>query len=151
MSIDSWRRRSCILSKFLYHHVRNLGIKKRTLSRIFRDGSRNCRRVEKMYWLTAGCTIFNFEYYYYMKARWVNRAGFFFVCFWRDSPQWARASSFTRFLDHTQRRTTVRRTPLDEWSARRREGRVCSKHVRYENFTYLVINCKVCSLECRTT
>jgi len=23
------------------------------------------------------------------------------VCFWRDSPQWARASSFTRFLDHT--------------------------------------------------
>ena len=29
------------------------------------------------------------------------------------------ASSFTRFLDHTQRRTTVSRTPLDEWSARR--------------------------------
>ena len=28
-------------------------------------------------------------------------------------------SSFTRFLDHTQRRTTVGRTPLDEWSARR--------------------------------
>jgi len=35
-------------------------------------------------------------------------------------PQWARASSFTRFLDHTQRRTTFGRTPLDEWSARRR-------------------------------
>ena len=33
--------------------------------------------------------------------------GWFFVCFWRDSPQWARASSFTRFLDHTQRRNTV--------------------------------------------
>jgi hypothetical protein len=31
------------------------------------------------------------------------------------------ASSFTRFLDHTQRRTTVGRTPLDEWSARRRD------------------------------
>ena len=44
-----------------------------------------------------------------------------FVCFWRDSPQWARASSFTRFLDHTQRRTTVGRTPLDEWSVRRRD------------------------------
>jgi hypothetical protein len=42
-----------------------------------------------------------------------------FVCFWRDSPQWARASSFTRFLDHTQRRTRVGRTSLDEWSARR--------------------------------
>ena len=31
------------------------------------------------------------------------------------------ASTFTRFLDHTQRRTTVGRTPLDEWSARRRD------------------------------
>jgi len=31
----------------------------------------------------------------------------------RDSPQWARASSFKRFLDHI-RRTTVDRTPLDE-------------------------------------
>jgi hypothetical protein len=30
-------------------------------------------------------------------------------------------SSFFRFLDHTQRRTTVGRTPLDEWSARRRD------------------------------
>ena len=25
-----------------------------------------------------------------------------FVWFWRDSPQWVRASSFTRFLEHTQ-------------------------------------------------
>ena len=25
------------------------------------------------------------------------------------------------FLDHTQRRSTVGRTPLDEWSARRRD------------------------------
>jgi hypothetical protein len=44
-----------------------------------------------------------------------------FVCLWLDSPQWARASSFTRFLDDTQRRTTVGRTPLGEWSARRRD------------------------------
>jgi len=36
------------------------------------------------------------------------------------APQWAMASSFTRFLDHTQRRITVGRTFLDEWSARRR-------------------------------
>jgi hypothetical protein len=46
-----------------------------------------------------------------------------FVCFWRvgppPSPQWGRASSFTRFLDHIQRRTTVGRTPLNEWPARR--------------------------------
>ena len=43
------------------------------------------------------------------------------VCFWCDSPHWARASSFTRFLDHTQRRTTDGMTPLEEWSARRRD------------------------------
>ena len=44
----------------------------------------------------------------------------FFVRFWRGSPQWARISSFTRFLDHT-RCTIVGRTPLDEWSALRRD------------------------------
>jgi len=33
----------------------------------------------------------------------------YFICFWRDSPQRAMASSFTRFLDHT-----VGRTPLYE-------------------------------------
>jgi hypothetical protein len=43
---------------------------------------------------------------------------FFFL---RKNPPWARASSFTRFLDHTQRRTTLGRIPLDEWSARRRD------------------------------
>jgi hypothetical protein len=37
----------------------------------------------------------------------------------RNSPQWARVSPFTMFLDHTQRHATVGRTPLDEWSARR--------------------------------
>ena len=37
--------------------------------------------------------------------------------FGATAPQWARASSFTRFLDHAQRRTTVGGTPLGEWSA----------------------------------
>ena len=38
-----------------------------------------------------------------------------FVCFlWRCGPTRAMASSFLRFLDHTQRRITVGRTPLDE-------------------------------------
>ena len=46
---------------------------------------------------------------------------FYVLCFWRYSPQWARISTFTRFLDHTQRCTTVGRTPLDEWSARCRD------------------------------
>ena len=46
-----------------------------------------------------------------------------FVCLIlaRQPPQWARASSFSRFLDHTQRRTTVGTTPLDDRSARRRD------------------------------
>ena len=44
------------------------------------------------------------------------------VCFlWRCGPMRTMASSFLRFLDHTQRRITVGRTPLDEWSARRRD------------------------------
>ena len=34
--------------------------------------------------------------------------------FGASAPQWAMASSFTRFLDHTQRRATVGRTPLEE-------------------------------------
>ena len=41
---------------------------------------------------------------------------------WHCSPTRAMTSSFLmRFLDHTQRRTTFGRTPLDEWSARRRD------------------------------
>jgi hypothetical protein len=45
----------------------------------------------------------------------------FIYFLWLCSPAQAMASSSTRFLDHTQRRTTVGRTPLDEWSARRRD------------------------------
>ena len=41
--------------------------------------------------------------------------------FWRNSPQWARASSSSRLHDHTQIHTTVCKTPLDEWSARLRD------------------------------
>ena len=40
---------------------------------------------------------------------------FCLFCFlWRCGPMQAMASSFLRFLDHTQRRITVGRTPLDE-------------------------------------
>jgi len=44
-----------------------------------------------------------------------------FFFWWCCNPMRAMASSFLRFLDHTQRRTTFGRTPLDEWSARRRD------------------------------
>jgi hypothetical protein len=33
---------------------------------------------------------------------------------WLCSPVWDMASSFTRFRDHTQRRATVGRTPLEK-------------------------------------
>jgi len=61
-----------------------------------------------------------------MSCRWrvvklLTEQEFCFVCFCRESPQWGTASSFTRFLDPTQRCTTVGRTPLDQWSARRRD------------------------------
>ena len=44
-----------------------------------------------------------------------------FVCFWPNSSPVGQGSPFTKFIIHTQRRNTVVRTPLDEWSARRRE------------------------------
>ena len=40
---------------------------------------------------------------------------------WRCDPTRVMASSFLRFLDHTQRRTTVGGTPLDEFSSCRRD------------------------------
>ena len=43
------------------------------------------------------------------------------VFYWRCDPTRTRSSSLMRLLDHTQRRTTVGRTPLDERSARRRD------------------------------
>jgi uncharacterized membrane protein YqjE len=41
---------------------------------------------------------------------------FFFLSLGAITPWWVLASSFTRlvFLDHTQRHTTIGRTPLDE-------------------------------------
>jgi hypothetical protein len=44
-----------------------------------------------------------------------------FFWLWRCDPTRVMTFSFLRFLDHTQRRTTVGRSPLDEWSARRRD------------------------------
>ena len=55
----------------------------------------------------------------YNILQWWARTSDFFL--WRCNPTLVMASSFLRFLDHTQRRTTVGRTPLDEWSARRRD------------------------------
>ena len=53
-------------------------------------------------------------------ARFINIL-FYFIFFGATAPQLATLSLFTRFLGHTQRRITIGRTPLDEWSARRRD------------------------------
>ena len=46
---------------------------------------------------------------------------YFFFALWRCGPTVTTVSSFKRFPDPTQRRNSVGRTPLDEWSARRRD------------------------------
>jgi len=47
-----------------------------------------------------------------------NLANFFYFGATAPPPQWARASSFTRFLEYTKWSTTFGRTPLYEWSFR---------------------------------
>ena len=66
---------------------------------------------------------------------------------------------FLMFLDHTQRRTTVGRTPLDEWSARRRDlyltthdthrsGRgLCDELITHPEESYRLCCVVVCDLE----
>jgi hypothetical protein len=51
-------------------------------------------------------TFINSYYYYYYY--------YYYYFLWLCSAAQAMASSFTRFLDHTQRRATVGRTLLDE-------------------------------------
>ena len=70
---------------------------------------RAVRSVQNLSACTRVTFTFTFNRYAYL----------FFI--WRDSPQWAGAFSFTRLPDHTQWRTAVGRTPLYEWSARRRD------------------------------
>ena len=48
-----------------------------------------------------------------------TKRSYHILVFGATSHQCASASSFTRFIDHAQRRTTACRTPLDEWSALR--------------------------------
>ena len=55
------------------------------------------------------------------RVRHVTVSMFRLILAQQPPPQEATASSFTRFLDHTQQHATVSRTPLDEWSARRRD------------------------------
>jgi hypothetical protein len=62
----------------------------------------------------------------------------YYYILWHCSPARAMASSSTRFLAHTQRRTTVGRTPLDEWSACRRDLYL-KTHNTHNRQTYMTL------------
>jgi len=61
---------------------------------------------------------------------------YFFMC--RCNPKPAMASSFLRFLYYTQRRTTFNKTPLYEWSARRRYLYL-TKHNTHKRQTFMLL------------
>ena len=83
------------------------GIRKAINERKLNEGERDDR---KQWSVAVGQRRKSFE---------TNMCTFFFLrpC----DPTRVMASSFLMFLDHTQRPATVGRTPLDEWSARRRD------------------------------
>jgi hypothetical protein len=66
-----------------------------------------------------------------------NRPYFFYLAQYPHPFQWAMASTFTRLLDHTQRRSTVGRTPLDEGSASRRDFYLTAQHSQQTNILAL--------------
>ena len=80
------------------------------------------RNIERLMYCVMLKKVSHYRFVYPVHSNW--KISLICVClfpFAATAPQWARVSSFTRFLDHTQRRTTVSRTRLDEWSARRRD------------------------------
>jgi len=72
-------------------------------------------------WLVG---LFESRYCFHVPQWQIIRMFVKYICIfflWRCGPTRIMASSFLRFLDHTQRRTTFGRTPLDEWSAPHRD------------------------------
>ena len=75
---------------------------------------RNCRQDDNIDVIKKW--VSGFDWIYVSRLRSVSSVcelgNIFF--FWRLGPTRVMTSSFTTFLDHTQRSTTVGRTPLDE-------------------------------------
>ena len=88
-------------------------------SRIFGNKRQPRRDAMRIYAFARGRSRYKQKMARKLKRN-IYMYNFFFVL-WRCDPTRVMDSSFWRFLDHTQRRTTVGRTPLDEWSARRTE------------------------------
>jgi len=78
----------------------------------------NCVTLHLVGYILEYCLLCFYQFYTIFDT--INSQQIFFVL-WRCDPMRVMASSFLMFLDHTQRRTTVGRTPLDDWSARRED------------------------------
>jgi hypothetical protein len=74
--------------------------------------------IERSCFIEGGKKLNNWRNYSFLKRTQTHGVYFFL---WRCGPTRAMASTFLGLLDHTQRRTIVSRTPLDKWSARRRD------------------------------
>ena len=72
-------------------------------------------------------------------SAWSWRLMKFFFFIWCKSPHWAKASSFTRFLNHSQRHTTVSRTPMDEWSVPFRDLYLTTHNTRNRQISILPV------------
>jgi hypothetical protein len=96
----------------------------RTVKRNTHDKTNKCTNI-KRYFLHTSChnsDMFRSILIIFNELLNISKAYKKYIfLLWRCDPTRVMASSFLRFLDYTQRRTTVGRTPLDEWSARRRD------------------------------
>jgi thiosulfate reductase cytochrome b subunit len=96
---------------------------------LFKNSVRTSKRtphftITNINWLT----LFKFNYsrlymsselFHILQPSWLVSGSIDFFL-WHSSPHWALSSSLLRFLNHTHNYTHGR-TPLDEWSARRRD------------------------------
>ena len=71
-------------------------------------------------WKTSSFLILS-DHFIVHFCRWNSNTEYFLFPLWCCGPTLAMASSFLRFLDHTQWCITVGRNPLDEWSALSRD------------------------------
>ena len=90
--------------------------------------------VDNLQWLGFAGSTADSRIRYPVPPATLNQCIFSFLfLLWRCDPTRVMAFSFLRFLDHTQRRTTVGRTPQDEWSARRRDLCMTTQHSQQTN------------------
>jgi hypothetical protein len=82
-------------------------------------------RYSKKYTRGTGC-----YFWIFVKRERILMLLFFL---WRCDPTRVMTFSFLKILDHIQRRTTVGRTSLEEWSAHRRDLYLTTQHSHQKN------------------